>query len=232
MSNRRERRRNQREADDTLLDLVEAKDSAQSFIEKNQKTVLGIATLVLVGIAAILLFNLLVKQPKAAEAKAEIFKAENQLARDSFALALTNPGAGYSGFLEIIENYGGTPTGNTARYYAGVCYLNLGDYDKAIEYLGAVKPKGEVLSSMKFGNLGDAYSEKNEWDSAISNYRKAVTSGTNSALKSYYLMKLGMLLENRDDKAGALKAYKEIRDNYFDSAEAEKVGKFISRLES
>ncbi len=232
MANRRERRRSQREADDTLVDIVEVTQNAQGFIEKNQKTILGVATLILGAIAAILLYNTLVKGPKADRAKAEIYKAEQQFAVDSFALALSNPGAGYDGFLDIIENYKGTPTANTAKYYAGVSYLNLGDYDNAISYLNDVKPKGDILSSMKYGNLGDAYSEKNEWDTAISNYRKAVTSGKNDALKAYYLMKLGRLLERQGNKDEALKSYKEIRDNYHDSQQAQGIEKYISRLEA
>jgi hypothetical protein len=49
--------------------------------------------------------------------------AQQQFEKDSFQLALTNPGGGYSGFLDIIDSYSGTKTANLAKYYAGICYL-------------------------------------------------------------------------------------------------------------
>jgi len=232
MSNRRERRQNQRQGEDTLIDLVEARESAQGFVEKNQKTILGVAALIVLVVAAIIIYNALVRQPKLESAKAEIHKAEIQFNRDSFALALTNPGAGYDGFLGIIENYGNTPTGNTAKFYAGVSYLQLGDYDNAIKYLEQVNAKGEILSSQKYGNLGDAYSEKGQFEEAADQYRKAVTNGQNEALQAFYLMKLGRLSERLGNKDEALKSYKEIRDNYAETPEADKVDKYIIRLES
>lgn len=39
-----------------------------------------------------------------------------------FELALVGDENG-AGFLDVIEKYGSTPSGNLAKHYAGICYL-------------------------------------------------------------------------------------------------------------
>ena len=47
------------------------------------------------------------------------------------SLAL-NGGEGKYGMLDIINEYGGSPAANLANYYAGMSYLNLKDYQNAV----------------------------------------------------------------------------------------------------
>ena len=42
---------------------------------------------------------------------------------------------GKYGFLDISTQFSGTKSANIANYYAGVSYLKLKEYEKAIEYL-------------------------------------------------------------------------------------------------
>ena len=80
-----------------------------------------------------LFYDLMVKTPNENAAKEAMYRAEEQFARDSFALALENPGAGFGGFLDIIDEYPGTSAANLAKYYSGISYLNLGRYEAAID---------------------------------------------------------------------------------------------------
>ena len=151
---------------------------------------------------------------------------------DSFELALLNPGGGYSGFLDIIENYKGTDVANLANYYAGICYLHLGKFDAAVSYLKDFSPAGEITPIMKHGALGDAYSELNQFDDAISEYRKAAQAGDNDFLTPYYLKKLGLLYEKQGDNASAVKTFKEIKKDYAKSQDGFNIDKFIQRAEA
>ena len=42
---------------------------------------------------------------------------------------------GKFGFLDIIQNYENTPSSNLAIFSTGMSYLNLKQYNRAIEYL-------------------------------------------------------------------------------------------------
>ena len=217
-------------SDETLVDLVEVTEGAQDFFERNARllSIIGGALLLIVG--GFFAYKYLIQMPKEQEAREQMYQAEFQFSVDSFALALTNPGGGFEGFLDIIENYKGTKAANISHYYAGVSYLQLGSYDAALDYLKDFKPAGHVTPIMKFGALGDAYSELGNFDAAISNYKKAVNEGDNELLTSYYMKKLGMLYEHQGDTANALAQYESIKNKYPQSIEGRDIDKHIARI--
>jgi tetratricopeptide (TPR) repeat protein len=157
--------------------------------------------------------------------------AQFQFEQDSFQVALENPGGGYSGFLTIIKDFGGTKAANLANFYAGLCYLNLGNFDAALSYIEDFHPDGVVGPAMKYGALGDVYSELNQMDKAIANYKKAASSSDNELLTPYYLKKLAMLHESKSELAEALEIYKTIKSKYPNSNEALSIDKYIARAE-
>lgn len=223
------RRIKNQKSDETLINLIDVKDQAQNFFDRNQKYILGIAGAFLVVVGGYWGYKHFIIEPRQQEAEEQMFQAEVQFERDSFALALTNPGGGYSGFLDIIDNYKGTKAANLAGYYAGICYLNLGQYDAAIDYLKSYNAKGDVTPAMKNGALGDAYSEKNDFEQALSYYAKAVSAADNEAITPYYLKKLGMLQEKQGKFSDAKASYERIKREYPNSPIATDIEKYIIR---
>ncbi len=201
----------------------------KGFFEANQMSVITAAAIILLIIGAFLAYQYLYKAPREKAAAEQIFKAEQQFLRDSFALALEAPGGGYDGLLDIVDNYGGTKTANLAKYYAGISYLNLGRFDDAVSYLDSYSPKGNITTITKYGAMGDAYSELGEMSKAINSYEKA-TSTINDALTPYYLYKLGILAQKEGDKSRALKAFKKISEDFPKSNEAIEAAKYIGML--
>ena len=126
--------------EDRIVAVEEALSKTEQFIERNQRIItyviggLILATLLVFG------FRKFVTLPKEKEAQKAIYAAEYYFEKDSLELALN--GAGESiGFLGIIDDYSSTASGNLAKYYAGICYLNLEDYEAAIDYLKKLKPE-------------------------------------------------------------------------------------------
>ena len=227
---RRRKKQQQKQNEDTLVDIVEVRDNAQGFIEKNQGMIFGVLVGLVAIIGGIFAYNNFYKGPRVQEAANQLYQAQAQFEKDSFTVALTNPGGGYSGFLDIIDSYGGTPAANSAKYYAGISYLNLGDFDNAIKYLGDYSAAGDVLPVMKYGAMGDAYSEKNEMDKAISHYNKAVSQGGNDVLVAYYLKKIGLWNEKNKDFKAAQAAYQRIKSEFPDSPDGGDIDKFLARV--
>lgn len=228
MGKRNKRQEKQRE--EQLIDIVEAKDTAQDYFTKNRGMILGILGFVILAAAAFFVYKFFIQEPKEKNAAVAIYKAEQQFARDSFALALENPGGGFESLLDVIDNYNGTKTANLAKLYAGISYLNLGRYDEAIDYLNSHSASGDYSPIIKNGNLGDAYSEKGEMSQALSFYSKASTAGDDALLTPYYLYKLGLLAKKEGDNSKALNAFNKIKNAYPDSEEAKKVDRLITML--
>ena len=180
------RKSNQKKGDETLLNLVEVSSQTRSFIDKNRTLVIGgVVGLVVIAVGFFLYKNLYA-DPRQRDAVEQMFQAQAQFEKDSFKLALTNPGGGYSGFLDVIDNYGGSKAGNLSKYYAGLCYLHLGQFDAAISYLEDFSASGEITPAMKSGALGDAYAEKGDLAKAMSLYQDAAKETDNEVIAPYY----------------------------------------------
>ena len=220
------------EGDDTLVDIVEVPDQGLDFFERNKTLILGIVF----GIAALVIgyfvYQTFVMKPAQENAMAELRSAQKDFERDSFARALVNPNPQILGFVDIIQEYGSTPAGNLANYYAAVSYLNLGKYEAAISYMNDFDANGTFLEAMKYGVIGDAQGELGNFDAAIDNYEQAIAAaGDNFTTGGYYLNKLALLYRHQGQNEDALAAFRRLKKDYGQSAEAAGADKYIQMLE-
>ena len=217
--------------EDVLIDVAEVTHDAQSWFGKNKNLLLGgvIAIAVIIGGSIWWKKNVASNQKKAVSA---MWIAEQKFERDSFATALSSAEASIPGFQQIISKYGSTPAGNVSNLYAAISYMQLGKFDEAIKSLDDFSPKGEVSPSLKYGLLGDAYSEKKDFAKALKNYKEAGTSGGIDDLKALYLKRYAMLSEVQNDPSSALDAYKEIKEKYSLTTEGRDIDKYIARAEA
>jgi tetratricopeptide (TPR) repeat protein len=224
------RRRNQKsEQEETLVDLVQKTGEAQSFLEQNQKTILGVVAAVVILIGAYVAYSMFYKQPKEIKASAQMFKAEQAFVQDSMTKALTDPGGGYPGFIDMVKRYGSTNAGDVSNLYAAMSYLQEGKYEAAIDYLGDYDGGGKLGDVIRNGIKGDAYSELGNMDKAMSAYKSA-SKTDNEFFAPYYLYKVGLLSEKQGDKSAALSAYTKIKKEYPTSAQGQTIDAFIARV--
>jgi TolA-binding protein len=202
-----------------------------NFWADNQKLIMyGIFAILLVAAGWLVYKNYFVGT-RQQEALQQMYQAEYMFERDSFKLALENPGGGNKGFLAIAKDYSGTDAANAASYYAGICYLNLGQFDQAIKYLEDCSPDGKVVPMMRNALLGDAYSEKKEFDKALSYYQKAAAGGGSDMLASLNLYKLGLLQLKQNKTKEAVATFKEIKSKYPNTPSGRDIDKYIVRYE-
>lgn len=219
------------EGDDTLVDIVEVRDQGLDFFERNRTVILGALGLLLALVVGYFIYQTFVKLPAEKAAVEAMAEAQGQFERDSFALALTNPGGDGLGFLDIVDQYGGTQAGNLANYYAAVSHLNLGNFEASLSYAQDFDAAGELLPAMKYGVIGDAQSELGNMDAAAAAYEDAVdAAGENFTTAGYYLNKLALLQMNQGDNEAALTTFRRLRTEYGNSAEAVNAEKYIVML--
>ncbi len=202
---------------------------SEQFIEDNQKKIFIVAIAIIVIVGGFWGVKKLIFHPREKKAQSEMFFAQHYFEADSFKLALNGDGTN-AGFLELIDDYGSTKAGELSHYYAGICYLNLGDFQNAISHLEKFSTKEEILSAMALGATGDAYLESGNQEKAIKLYKKAADV-KNEMSAPYFLMKLGMLYEETGKIDDAVKAYQTIKDEYQTSAEARQVDKYLTRAQ-
>ena len=218
--------------------LDETASKTEAFVEKNQKyifVIIGVVALVVLGYLG---YKEFIAKPKQTNAMNDMFQAQkyfndavNGTAKDSlYNLALTG-GEGKFGMLDIIEEYGGTPSANLANYYAGTAYLRLKDYKNAVEYLGNFKSDDEVLAPLAKGNIGDAFVQLNQPEDALGYYEEAAKMRDNEYTTPMYLFKAGSVALDLGQADKALGYFKRIKDDYSNSTEAATVDVFIGKAQ-
>jgi tetratricopeptide (TPR) repeat protein len=199
------------------------------FWETNQKRILTIAGTIALIVGGWYAYTEFVVAPKEQKAQETIFKAEEYFAQDSSKKVLDGDGTS-KGVLYVIKNYSGTKAANLAHYYAGISYLKLGEFNKAVEHLKDFSSKSDAIQMVAYGALADAYSELKKNDLAVENYKKAAaTFPVDELTSAEYLWRAGQLLETVNKPKEALELYKEIKTK-FPKAKAGEIDKYIYRL--
>ena len=149
-----------------------ASKTEQWFIA-NQKYIFIVVGFIASLILGFLGFDKFVQQPKEIQAMNEMYFAQKyfdeavgSINNDSlYILSLSGDGAKY-GMLDIADIYSNTKAGNLANYYAGMAYMNMKDYVKAIEYLNAFDSEDDVLGPIAKGGIGDAFVQLDQLEDA------------------------------------------------------------------
>lgn len=215
-------------AEENLANVQNALGKAEQFLEDNQKAFAYGAIAIIALVAIVWCLRTQYFEPREQEAQKEMFAAQYNFEADSFNLAL-NGDALNSGFLKVIDEYGSTKAGELANYYAGVCYLQLGDFENAKKYLSDYDGEDPILASYAVGLCGDAESELGNYDAAVSLYKKSVGMG-NKVVAPIFLQKLGLLYEKLGKPAEAKAAYAEIEESYPNSVTAPQAAKYMQSV--
>jgi len=218
--------------DEERLESIESTlDSAELFIEKNRKTILIVTGAVVVLILAVFGYKKFIQEPREEKAQAAVFRAEAMFENDDYATALNGNGNDVVGFLDIINEFGGTKTANLAKYYAGICYLNTGDFNNALKYLSEFKGKDQMVKPLAIGAMGDANLELGNVAEAAKCYENAAKASSNSFTAPMMMTKAAYTYEMAGNYAKAVEMYKAIKADFPNSTEARDIDKYITAAE-
>lgn len=201
----------------------------ETFLKENTRIVAGIIGAVVLVIAGILFFQIH-KANQNEKAQSEMFQAVYYFEQDSVGLALNGDGVN-AGFLDIIDEYGGTHASNLSNFYVGSIYLSQGDFQNAIDYLKEFSSDDYFVQAKAYSLIGDAYIELDNPGEAIGFYQKAVRHKANEFFTPMYLNKLAIAYEEDGQIAKAIEAYERIENEYFESYEFTAARKHKARLE-
>ncbi|QAA81351.1 tetratricopeptide repeat protein [Aequorivita sp. H23M31] len=219
--------------------LDEGASRTEAWVEKNQKGIIGVIAVVAICVLGYFAYHQYIQKPKEIEATNKMFQAQNYWeqaltapAKDSLYNLSLQGGNGKFGFLDIIENYGGTDAANLAHYYAGMAYLNLNKYQDAIEQLDKFKSKDDILAPLAKGAIGDAFAQLNQNEDALKYYEEAAKMRTNDFTTPRFLLKAGIAAMSLNQSDKALKHFKKITEDYPKSPEVTKAEIYTGRAQA
>ena len=233
----------EQQLESTTAEVFETLDAnaskTEEFVANNQNTILGLIGAITVVVLGYLAYDAYVLTPKNETAVSELNQAQYyfNLAVNGEESAVLyeraiNGGDGKYGFLDIIENYSGTPAAGLAQYSTGMAYLNTKQYEKAISYLEDFSSDDVLLSALANGALGDAHAQLGDNQKALKYYKAAVNASDNGFTTPKYLFKAGLVGANMNQNSEALGFFKRIQDEFSASPEAAQIEIQIGRLEN
>lgn len=205
--------------------------SLQELWNKHQKKVYAFVGGLAVIIGGWFAYNTFIKAPKEQKAQEAVFMAQDYFGRDTgfFKMALDGDGTN-KGLLYVIKNNGGTKAANLANLQAGICYLRLGEFAKAIQFAKDFSAPTPALEMLANGVLADASSELKKVDDAISYYKKAASAfPVEEEASAEYLWRAAQFCEANNKPKDALELYKEIKTK-FPKVKQNEIDKYIYKL--
>ena len=209
--------------------VVEAVSKTEKFFNENGKLLSIIAAAVVVVAAGIFCWYKFAYQPKVEEAQGQMAYAEQNFRAGDYETALNGDG-NVLGFAQVMDEYG-AKAGKSVYFYAGVCELQLGNWDAAIKYLNSYKGKDAILAARAAACIGDAYIGLEDYTKALAQFEKAADMADN-LFAATYLLKAGVTAEKLGQDAKALSFYEKIQDQYPQSMEAYDIDMYIGRIEN
>lgn len=211
------------------MNVGEAVSKTESFILKNQKSILvGIAAVIII-IAGAMCYKNFISEPRELKAAEAIFKAEQLFNNGNYEAALHGDSLGTVGFITVAEEYSNTKAGNLANAYAGISLAQLKKYEEAVEYLNAFSGNDAMIAPAVLGTLGNCYAQMGQEEKGAATLMKAAAEADNNSLSPIYLLQAGQIYEKLGKNSEAVKAYQQIKDKYFQSMQAYDIDKYIER---
>ncbi len=214
-----------------LVDVGQTLTRAERYVEENRRSLTLIAGALVVLVGGYFVYTSFYLSPLEQKAQEQIFKAQQYFEEDSLQLAVNGDGQKL-GFVDIAHEYKATKAGNLANYYAGVSYLNIGEFENAIRYLDEFDSNDPVLSVVATGSIGDAFWELNQPKEALEYYEKAVSGNENAYIVPFYLKKAGVVAEQLGKLKKAKRNFTRIQKEFKNSREAGDIEKYIARIEA
>lgn len=219
--------------------LDEGASKTEEWFIKNQNYIVGFIAVAAVLVLGYLGYNKYVAEPQEKEAMNEMYTAKkyfedaaNGISSDSLYTMALNGGEGKYGMLDIVNEYGGTPAANLANYYAGMAYLNLKDYQNAIEHLSDFSSDDKMLGPIAKGGIGDAFVQLEQLPEALEYYEKAFKASINDYTTPMYLLKAARVAIDLDQNQKALDYLNRIKTEFDSSTEVDQVDVLIGMAQA
>lgn len=204
---------------------------AKDFWDKYNKPVTIVCVAIIVLVGGYYGYLNFIKKPKEEKATDAIFKAEEYYRMDSVNLALNGDGQ-YPGFLSVISKYGGTDAGNLANFYAGSCYMKMGDNQNAVKYLKKFSTSAKQIQARAYKLMGDAYADMGKNSDALDYYKKAAYLFPDDQTNSAEALFLAAYLADKVMKQPkeAISLYKELKDKYPSTQQGMDADKYLAEM--
>ncbi|HAX48751.1 MAG TPA: hypothetical protein DCX92_07180, partial [Bacteroidetes bacterium] len=124
--------------------------------ENKKKIYIGVGVLIALVVVGFLYFSN--KSAKNEEAEVKLSAVITLYEQGKYPEAINgDPAANITGLASIVDQYGSTESGETAKLYLGNCYFNMKDYDNALKQFDNYGGDNDIIKSSCISGMGAVY---------------------------------------------------------------------------
>ncbi|MCH7723070.1 MAG: tetratricopeptide repeat protein [Bacteroidetes bacterium] len=141
-------------------------------------------------------------------------------------------GTNIIGLKRIVEEYGSTENGETAKIYLANAYSYLGNYEKAFKYYEEYSGSIDIYKASALAGMAGYYAAKNKYEKAADLYKNAANIVEINAQNPDYLLNSALNYYNAGDKDEARILFEKIKEDYSTSNARRDVDKYLALVNS
>jgi len=181
--------------------------------ENKKKVYIGIAAVVVI-VAGIFLY-VSNRNAKNEEAEVKLSAVISLYEQGKYPEAMNgDPAAGIMGLNAIVNEYGSTNSGETAKLYLGNCFFNLKDYDNALKQFDSYSGSNDIVKSSCISGMGAIYEAKGDLKKAGEYYEKAANVNKGVVINQENLFYAIRAYTNAGDKESARRIFASLKEQY------------------
>ena len=135
------------------------------------------------------------------------------------------------GLKEIVEKYGGTDAGETARIMLANSYYNIGDYEAAFKNYDDYSGSIPLYKSTALAGKALYYEWKKDFAKAADLYQEASKISEADPSNAEYLMKAGIDLMKIGKNEEAKAVFETVKQDYKTSTASQEVDKYLVQVQ-
>lgn len=193
--------------------------------ENKKKLIIGGIVLLVIGAVIFFYFNN--KSKKNDEAEVKLSAVINLYDQEKFNEAINgDPATGITGLRQIVDEYGSTNSGETAKLYLGNAYFNIKDYDNALRTFEDYSGGKDIIKASCLSGAGAVYEAKNDMKKAGEYYEKAAKVNKEVVINQENIFYAIKAYSKAGDKENAKRMFDVMREEYPKSRYIPEVKKF------
>ncbi|MGD1006793.1 MAG: tetratricopeptide repeat protein [Ignavibacteriaceae bacterium] len=135
------------------------------------------------------------------------------------------------GLKKIIEEYGSTENGETAKIYIANSYSFLGKPDEAFKYFDDYSGSIGIYKATALAGQAGYYAYKNNYEKAAELYEKAAYVSKEDVLNPDYLLNAGENYISAGKNKEAKEVLDKIKKDYVNSTAFREIDKYLAQLD-
>lgn len=201
------------------------------FIENQVKILIGVGVVALVIVAVVLFSNKNANDNKTAnELLSKIMPVYNsgQYQQAIDGVKATNT----IGLKEIVDNYGSTDAGETAKILLANSYLGVNKTEEALENFKDYSGSNDLFKATALAGQAAYFEAQKEYKNAAELYKQAANVTNVNPANADYLLRAGINFLKADQKEEAKVILKSVKKDYRATTAAQEVDKYLIQVES